>query len=459
MKVIILAGGSGTRLWPLSRENHPKQFLKLFNGLSFLRMTYERALKLVDHKDILVITHKDYKHKVINDLYPYEGYKLLTEPCRRNTGPAVAFGLLYLREIIGVQDEEVVYVFASDHFIKPEERFIEYLRFAHGVAKEGYVVAFGIYPTRPEENFGYIKTGSILKQQGEIKAYKIERFIEKPQRDVAQKMLEEGSYFWDSGNFVFTVGTVLEEFRLNAPEIYEMMLEGYKSFTENYCKLPNIAFDYIEMEKTQRGAVVPMDIFWSDVGSFDGLYSLMEKDEKGNVCTGKSVCFDVENSLVYSTGKLVCLLDIKDIAVVEDKDAVLVMKKGSAAKVRDLVNLLKEKNYKEAYFHVENSYEWGTELVLETGPGYKICKLNILPGKSMGTRMHMHHNRNWTVLKGTLYINTGSKEGYYTSGDTAYAYRTTPYTIKNTGFIVAELLEIRMGEYLGDDDIILMEDT
>ncbi|MEM0354644.1 MAG: sugar phosphate nucleotidyltransferase [Thermoplasmata archaeon] len=453
-KVLILAGGSGTRLWPLSRENYPKQFLKLFDNKSFLRMTYERALKLVEHKDIVVITHKSYRNNVINDLFPYEGYSLLTEDYRKNTGPAIALGMVYLKDVLKVQDDEVVFVLASDHFIKPEEKFVEYLKFAYNIAKDGYVVAFGIRPSRPEENFGYIKAGTLLEEKDGFKAYTIEHFIEKPNKETAQKFFEAGSYFWNSGNFALSLGTAFEEFKLNAPEIHELMAYGYDEFVRDYHKLPEKAFDYIEMEKTKKGVVVPMeDILWSDVGSFDGLYSLMEKNERENVCVGKSVCFESENSLVYANSKLVCLLDVKDITVIEDRDVVLVMKKGSGGKVRDLVKLLKDKNYKEAYFHIENSFEWGTELILEEGNGYKICKLNILPNKSIGPRIHMHHNRSWIVLKGTLYIEQAKgNAGYYTSGDVVHVYKTNTYSIKNVGLLVAELLEIRMGEYVEDND-------
>ena len=458
MKVIILAGGSGTRLWPLSRENYPKQFLKIFGDKSLLLMTYERALKLANHEDIVIISHQDYKNHIVNDLYPYTGYSLVLEPQRKNTGPAVALGLLYIRDVLKASLEEEVLILASDHYIEPQDRFVEYMHFGKLVAKDGYVVAFGIQPSSPDVNFGYIKAGNEIKAEGELKAYAIKRFVEKPPIQTARAFLEEGGYFWDSGNFFLRLDVGLEEFETNAQEIGQHMKKGYAEFLKAYHQLPDIAFDYIEMEKTKRGAVIPMDITWSDVGFFDGLYRLLQKEDSNNACVGDVFCLDTEGSLVLSSDRLLCTVGLKDTLIVETKDSVLVMKKDGSAKVKELVKLLKESKRREVIENIEKNEAWGKSILLEEGQGYSVHKLILYPGKRISKRMHMHHNRVWMMLKGTLYIKFNELDFYFTPGESKYVKRTEAYSMENPGFIPAELLEIRMGEYIDDGDVILLED-
>jgi mannose-1-phosphate guanylyltransferase/mannose-6-phosphate isomerase len=453
VKIVILAGGGGTRLWPLSRDRYPKQFLKLFGEKSLLRITYERALNLVDHKDIIIVSNKDYQFHIRNDLFPYEGYSLILEPEKKNTASAIAVSLCYIREKFGKEDETIL-VMASDHYIEPLVKFLDYINFAKSLAEKGYMVVFGIKPTRVDVNFGYIKIGNLIASEADKRGYLIDKFIEKPPYHVAESFVREGTYFWNSGNFIFRLDVGFEEYEKNAPEVYEFMRKGYEIAIESYSYLPDIAFDYIEMEKTKRGAVVPMDITWSDLGSFEGIYSLFEKDNRGNACRGDVICIDTRNSLAYSSSRLVCLLGVGDIVVVEEKDAILVTKIKNSSKVKDLVNTLKSKGREEAFYHTEIDETWGKRYLLESTKNYKIYRLVVYPNKEISKRMHMHQNRSWSMLKGTVCVELDGKVFYLSQGDTKYANRATPYSIKNCGLIPAEILEIITGEYLGDDDIL-----
>ena len=430
--------------------------MKLIGDKSLLKLTYERVLGLVSHEDILIVSHKDYEYHIRNDLYPYEGYALLCEPTKRNTGPAVALGVAYLRDELKVGDEEVVFVLASDQYISPLEKFQDYLSFAGNVAKEGYVVSFGIKPEYPSTHFGYVKAGRDILSKGDMKAFAIDAFVEKPAYEKAHKFLEEGGYYWNSGNFAFKVSTIVEEFEKNAPDIYAHLMKGYKSMLNNYSALPDIAFDYLEMEKTKRGALVPMDVLWSDVGSFEGLYGLLAKENGDNACVGDVICMDTEGSLIYSSDRLVCTIGLKNVVVVEEKDSVLVMKREESAKVRELVKVLKEKSRREAEYHVEINEAWGKRLLLECGNSYRIYKITVYPNKEISKRMHMHQNITWMVLRGTLCFNINENTFYKSSGETIYVYKAQPYSIRNCGFIPAEAIEIRMGEYLEDNDSIEM---
>ncbi|RMH01469.1 MAG: mannose-1-phosphate guanylyltransferase/mannose-6-phosphate isomerase, partial [Aquificota bacterium] len=384
----------------------------------------------------------------------YEGYSLILEPERKNTGPTALLGMLFALEKLKASEDEVLFVVPSDHYIEPEEKYVEYLKLGEKVAKMGYVVAFGIKPSSPDTNFGYIKLGSQILSEKEATAYKIERFVEKPPYELAQEFLKDGSYMWNSGGFAFTIGVGLEEIKSNAPDMWELAGGSFEGMIKNYSRLPEIAFDYIEMEKTKRGAVIPMDILWSDVGSFEGLYRVLPSNSNGNAHVGDVLFLDAENTLAYTSGRLLALIGVKDVAVIEERDAVLVLKRDASHKVKDLVSRLKSLGRREAKYHVEVHERWGKRLLLEEGDTYKIYKLTLYPSKEIGPQMHMHSTRTWMILKGTLLFEINQDKNYASVGDSRFANKTTPYFIKNVGFVPAELIEVRVGEYLGDEDVV-----
>ncbi|MEN3034103.1 MAG: mannose-1-phosphate guanylyltransferase/mannose-6-phosphate isomerase [Aquificaceae bacterium] len=450
MKAIILAGGSGTRLWPLSRQMYPKQFLRIIDERSLLRATFERVLSTFKEEDILVVTHKDYKNHVINDLYPYDRFHLLAEPERKNTGPAISYAISYITHHLKPDPNEVIAVFASDHYISPDSEFMKMVKLGIEVAKAGYFVVFGIKPTSPDPNFGYIKRGEALMQNPPV--YKIEEFVEKPPLEKAKSMIESGQFFWNSGNFIFTLEAFLNFMEKKESQIYEFIKTN--QMLKNYKLLKEISFDYMVMERVDNGAVMPLEVIWSDIGSFEGLYRVLK--ENGQHCKGDTICLDGEDNLILSTGRLICTIGVSNLAIVEEKDAVLVISRDKSQKVRDLVKILSEQKRPEAFFHKEINLPWGRELTLEESPSYSVFKLQIFPSREIPKRMHLHHNRIWTILSGTAIFH-GSKEEYLVPGQSVFIERAKPYSIKNIGLIPLEIIEVRVGEYLKDEDTQYVE--
>jgi len=457
MKVLILAGGSGTRLWPASRETYPKQFLKLNGKKSLLQQTIERILKISSPEDIILLTNEQYKFHVLaelNEISENLTDKILLEPARRNTAPAIALGIKHCLERLSVEPSEVLFVCPSDHIIKPVEKFIEYVRLAEKVAKQGYLITFGIKPLYPETGYGYIKiTG---EDRGGY--YPVERFTEKPNLETVKRFLSEGNYFWNSGMFAFTIETMIEELKLYAPEIYQLFNHPLEAMIANFHKMPDISIDYAVMEKSKKVVAIPMDIYWSDIGSWDSLYDVLEKDEKGNVILGNVLTKETEGSLIIGNKRLIATIDLKDLIIVETDDAILIAKKGSAQKVKHIVEELKARNRVEALEHKTVYRPWGEYTVLEEGPRYKIKRIVVKPEAKLSLQMHYHRSEHWVVVKGTAKVTIGDKVMYVHENESAYVPKSTPHRLENPGKVPLEIIEVQNGEYLGEDDIVRFDD-
>lgn len=469
MKVLILAGGGGTRLFPLSRDDFPKQFLKLTDNESLLQKTVKRALKIVGTLDnIIFLTNKNYlftlKQQVYESTKMYPKHFIL-EPERRNTAPAIALGVKYILENEIAKSDEPLLILPSDHIIQPEKVFIDYVKTADQIAKKGYIVTFGIIPIRVETGYGYIEADK-NERIGEFEAYKVKKFHEKPSFEIAKEYIESSNFYWNSGMFVFTPEVFLEELKKYAPPIYES-LQG-KSFEEvlnTFGELPDISIDYAIMEKTEKAVVQPLNISWSDVGSFEALYEVLKKDDKGNVLKGKVYTFNTQNSLILGNKRLVSVIGIEDIILVETEDVVLVAKKGEGQKIKELYQSLKEnpetKNHTEAGPMVYRP--WGSYTVLEEGERYKIKRITVNPGETLSLQMHYHRSEHWIVVKGTALVIIENEDGnvsevYVHENESFFVPKTKKHRLINPGKIPLEIIEVQVGEYLEEDDIVRFDD-
>lgn len=455
MKVIILAGGGGSRLFPLSRTRFPKQFLKLNGNKSLLAQTIERFSELVKPIDMIIVTNQEYVHHVKTELIVSNAQEahILLEPVARNTAPAIALAARYCVDRLGCGADEVMVVTPSDHIIRSVEMFTTNVRQALGVAKMNKIVTLGVKPDSPESGYGYIQVGKPLGS-----GFNVESFHEKPDRATAEAYLANGSYYWNSGMLVFTVGCLMNELRMYQPEIYALTDSLLDTMTEDFAEMPNISIDYAVVEKSKQVVMLPLTTDWSDIGSWDAIYNVLDKDADGNALQGDCMPIDCSNTLILGHSRLIAGIGLEDLLVVETDDVIVVAKKGESQKVKDLVSQLAAKGRVEADEHTTVYRPWGRYTVLCAGPGYKMKKIVVNPGQVLSLQMHYHRSEHWIVIGGTARVTIGETEQMVHENESVFVPQTANHRLENPGKLPLEIFEVQNGSYLGEDDIVRFED-
>ena len=455
MTNIILCGGNGTRLWPISRTLMPKQFVKLFDEKSLFQLTVERNKGVC--KQQFIVSNAEQYFLAVDQLEELNNNKnkFLLEPVGRNTAPAIALACFAL------DPQETVLVSPSDHLIKNKEAYAKVLYQAKQLAQKDNLITFGITPKFAETGFGYIEA-----EGSDVKA-----FHEKPDAKTAQSYVDAGNYYWNSGIFCFKAGIFLEELQKYSPEIYKTSKLAYENIINPDTKsnmiriahddmaiIPEDSIDYAVMEKSNKVKVVASDIGWSDVGSFDALYEELPKDKDGNTMYSKHIAIDSNNNLIYGTKRKIATIDIEDLIIVDTDDALLISKKGSSQKVKKVVDKIKELGNGLDNIHLTAHRPWGTYTVLEDTPGYKIKRIEVKPGKRLSLQKHFHRNEHWIVVSGTATVTVGDITNLVRPNESTYIKMGEVHRLENQGKIPVVLIEAQVGEYTGEDDIIRIED-
>ncbi|MEW6314504.1 MAG: mannose-1-phosphate guanylyltransferase/mannose-6-phosphate isomerase [Pseudomonadota bacterium] len=457
---VVLAGGSGSRLWPMSRQQLPKQFLNLEGGRSLLQGTIERLMPLIEPPQVLVVTGEEHaKGEAYQALLPY---RTLLEPVGRNTAPAIALAAAVLH---ADGADPVMVVLPADHIIKDVQAFQASLKTAIQAAQDGALVTFGIRPDRPDTGFGYIKAGD-----GGGGTLAVERFTEKPDLPTAERFLREGGYYWNSGMFVWRVSSILREIAQHLPQV-DAVLEEIRgawragedvahAVKKHFHRMPSISIDYGVLEKSHNVKLVPCEIGWSDVGSWDAVYEIADKDAAGNVIQGNVTVIDCRNSLLRSGKRLVAAIGLEDIEVVETADAVLIVKRGASQRVRQVVEALQQRHAKEHLAHVTVQRPWGSFTVLEDEDnGYKIKRITVNPGGRLSLQSHQHRSEHWVVVSGTATVTRNDETVVVAKNESTYIPIGARHRLENRGKIPLEMIEVQVGEYVGEDDIQRYEDS
>ncbi len=464
MKVIalLLAGGSGTRLWPLSRQTMPKQLLSLTSNKTLLQETCQRVSGVVGYRDQWVITGQSYYYQILSQIKELSSeqdeVEILLEPVGKNTAPAIIWAAQRCKKLHG--ENSIMVVLPSDHLIMNMPKFEKSLEFAIKKAEEGNLVTFGIFPTCPETAYGYIK---VAGKPVNDSAYKVECFVEKPDANKAQEFVEAGNYLWNSGMFVYHVGTLLEEAEKYCKDLFDLF-ENHDVFDINevglaYKASPPISIDYALMEHTDKAVVVVSDFGWSDVGSWKSLYDISEKDVNGNVINGHHIILNTKDSMVYSKGRLIAAVGLENIAIIDTPDALMVCPLNETQYIRQVVETLKQENNKLYYEHTIVERPWGSYEVLGEGPLYKMKRIVVKPNQKLSKQYHYHRSEHWIVVRGTAKVTAGDSEYYIHENESTYISKSTVHQLENPGLIPLEIIEIQCGSYLGEDDIVRIEDV
>ena len=453
MKIIILAGGSGTRLWPYSRSSFPKQFLHFGDERSLLQKTIDRFVGKYPLSDLLIVTNQVYYHLVktqAKEIDPILEHQILVEPERRNTAPAIALSIAYLQKQ-GMSADESILVCSSDHLISPPEKFLEAVEKGKDFVRTGNHVIFGVRPNKPETGYGYIHATRSIDSH----AYAVDAFVEKPDLSLAKQYLLDGHYLWNSGIFLFGVEAFLEEMKLYCPSLAE---HSFDHLLAHFSQMLDISIDYALMEKSKKIVMVPLDVTWSDVGSWDSVYDVLEKDDNQNVKIGNVLDIDTQNCLIMGGKRLISTIGLSDLLVIETDDALLIGKKGESQRVKNLVEELKKRNAKEPHENLTSHRPWGNFTVLEEGNRYKIKRIVVDPGQRLSLQMHYHRSEHWVVVQGTAKVTVGDKETLVHENESIYVPKSQTHRLENPGKVALELIEVQVGEYVGEDDIVRFED-
>jgi mannose-1-phosphate guanylyltransferase/mannose-6-phosphate isomerase len=450
IKSIILAGGSGTRLWPLSREKYPKQFLK-FGSTSLFQETVLRCLEVSDISEIFIVTNEDQKFFVIGQIeeigYSIPSENVLIEPEGKNTLPAIFFGMRQIEKKFG---NSIVGVFSSDHVLDRDA--MQIISLAENLASN-FLVTFGIGPSFPHTGYGYIKASDACGQ-----GYKVSEFREKPDLETAEQYIKEGC-LWNSGMFLFETGLFFEEVKKHAPSVFSCFENG-GDINEIYTNVEKISIDYGIMEKSDKVAVVKLDQKWSDLGNFEAIYDEFEKDSQKNVVYEcDPLLLNSEGNFVYSKcGKIVSLIDVKDMVIVDTGDALLVCPKSSSQKVKEIVSELKGRNDERAYIGQTVYRPWGSYTLLEDSPKHKIKNITVHPDHKLSLQLHYHRSEHWVVVKGMACVEVGGQKFFLRPGESTFIRAGEKHRLSNPGKIPLEIIEVQLGELVDEGDIVRFDD-
>ncbi len=462
---VILAGGSGTRLWPMSREHYPKQLIAMYNEHTLLQNTLLRLEGIEALESPIVVCNEEHRFMAAEQLRRVNipPHSIILEPMGRDTAPAIALAALKAMED---GQDPVLLILPADHTIKEKRTFHTIVRNGLIHAEQGNLITFGVIPGSPETGYGYIKKGDVL--DAETHACKIQRFVEKPDFKTAKEYVKSGSYCWNSGMFMFRASDIINALEKDAPAILtqcrEVIHQGrqdmdfFRMDPEKFKAIPSDSIDYAVMEKTEKGIVIPFDGGWNDLGSFEALWQIGEKNTNGNVIKGDVLTHDVCTSYINAESRLVAVVGLENIVVVETKDAVLVSPRDRVQDVKKIVTQLKEKKRDESISHQKVYRPWGTYETMDIEKRFQVKRITVKPGAKLSLQKHYHRAEHWTVVSGTAIIVRDDKEILLKEDESVYIPLGTLHRMENPGKIHLELIEVQSGAYLGEDDIVRFDD-
>lgn len=460
---VIMAGGSGTRLWPLSRTQYPKQFLKLSpDGNTLLQSTLLR-LQNLDCAEPILICNEEHRFLAAEQIREIGiSAKIILEPEGKNTAPAITLAALYHAQRSN-HENTIIFVLAADHIITEQEKFENTIQDAIKLAEKNKLVTFGIVPTHAETGYGYIEKGKAV-----LNGFSVERFVEKPNALTAQQYLDSQKFLWNSGMFIFKTHIYLSELKKYANDIYETCFESVQETKEDldFIRIDKNAFlrcrsesiDIAVMEKTKDAVVIPLDANWNDVGSWSALWEIQDKDKNGNVLIGDVISVNSEKNYVHSESRLVSLLGVENLVVIETKDAVLVANKSKVQDIKKIVETLKQQNRTEHFCHREVYRPWGKYDSIDHAERYQVKRITVKPGQKLSIQMHHHRAEHWIIVNGTARIHKGKENFLLSENESVYIPLGEIHALENPGKVPLELIEVQSGSYLGEDDIVRFED-